>query len=99
MDKTFRSFFRSDFNVIYKHEKFLELDVILVQKLLRKPRVTRLYDKKVCGCGKRVYYSYILKERKLAQSVEIWINHDISIRKKYEKDMLTTIIIISYKFY
>ena len=77
LETTFCSFFLSDFNNIVKHKMFKELDINLVQKLLRKPAISRWYNLPRCNCGKRLHY-YVKKHMmRLTDAAYIWIDHNI----------------------
>ena len=92
MEKTFCSFFKSDFNDIVGHKKFLELDVVLIKEILQKPNFPSWYEKRE---GNMDIYSLIhcfSENRKtLTNATYAWIKHNIAKRKKYEKFLLATI--------
>ena len=95
LEKKFCSFFQSDFNDLVKHRKFLELNVVLVKKILDKPNFTSC----IVDCeGHSIYYikkavRYVFMKRKkaLTEATIAWMNHNIGERKRYEFVLLEKI--------
>ena len=93
-EKTFLSFFQSDFNEIASHRKFLELEIALVLKILEKPSFSRWYV--LCFLSKFDVKRQIMStchknKRRIDIAVKKWINHNVGERKKYKKIIFATI--------
>ena len=94
LEKTFCSFFQSDFNDIVDHKKFLELDVVFFLKLLQKPNFPRWYVTRPVirsNGSKMIKYAYYEITEKLDIAVNKWVNHNIEERQKYEEIINATI--------
>ena len=95
LEKTFCSFFKSDFNDIVKHRKFLELDVILVQKILQKPCfvgcLLERNEHKMYYIKSIVRFVFKQKKKELTKATTAWVNHNIGERQKYEEVLFATI--------
>ena len=104
LEKTFDSFFQSELNEIVNNVKFLELEYVLVEKLLTMPRHVYhiffsktgvLEIKKVVHCKEggvevQTYVTYETK-KKVLDAAEAWLNYKKDERKKHEKDLLAKV--------
>ena len=93
LEKTFCSFFQSDFNDIVDHKKFLELDVGFLLKILQKPNFPFWYVTRTLSLsGRKIIRStYPENKQKIVTAVNKWVNHNIGERKKYEEIINATI--------
>ena len=94
LEKTFCSFFQSDFNDMVNHKKFLELDVVLVLKVLQQPNFPGWYVIPTVprSVGRRqIMSTYLKKKTEIFMAVNKWVNHNIGERKKYKNVLLDTI--------
>ena len=104
LQKTFDSFYKSDLTSIVNNVKFLELEYVLVEKLLTMPRHVYhiffsktgvLEIKKVVHCKEggvevQTYVTYETK-KKVLDAAEAWLNYKKDERKKHEKDLLAKV--------
>ena len=88
LEKTFCSFYQSNFNDLVKHENFLESDVAIIQKLMQKPFFPRWHLKR--GTTGNFTYICLFWENKetATNAVSAWVNSNVKERKKYEEDLL-----------
>ena len=94
LQKTFCSFFQSDFNDMVNHKKFLELDVVLVLKVLQQPNFPGWYVIPTVppSVGRRqIMSTYVKKKTEIFMAANKWVSHNIGERKKYGKVLLDTI--------
>ena len=66
---------------------FLELDVDVVQILLRRPSFSTKFIEQTKSDRKEVKYVYMEQEKMLTQAANVWIDHNTEERKNY-KDVL-----------
>ena len=93
LEKTFDSFFNSNVVHVVNNLKFLELEYVLVEKLLLIPRhvITRLH------ISKRTLSSRVEKvvrkdiKKQVFEAAKGWINHKSKERKKHEKIFLAKV--------
>ena len=92
LKKTFCSFYQSNFDDIVVHKKrFLELDVVIFQKLIQKPFFPRwLLTPEMTGNSS---YKSLFETNKetTTNAISAWVNYRSEERKKYEKDLLEKI--------
>ena len=98
LEKTFCSFFESDFNDIVNHKKFLELDVGFLLKLLEKPNFASWFVTRPLSDGrKQIKFTYFETKEKIDTAVNKWVSYNIGERKKYKEVIFATISLFLVK--
>ena len=91
LKKRFYSFFKSKLSCIVNNLKFLELEYVLVKKLLLLPRHTKyIIDLRKGGVEIEKIVHDKIKEQVL-NAAKAWLNHKSEERKEHEKLMLAEI--------
>ena len=93
LEKTFDSFFQSELNEIVNNLKFMELEYVLVKKLLLMPR----HDKNVLHMDITTdsqKIEIIVKKdtkKQVLDATKAWLGHKSEERKKHEKCLLAKV--------